>query len=504
MRPYIPKYTIEDMHQLADLRGGRCLSKEYWDFHTKLTWQCKIGHSWDALPSIIIQGGWCPQCPKQKFSKLLINKKLIFIELKKIAISRGGKCLSDKYINSNTKLKWQCKKGHIWEAVPSGVKSGRWCPVCARKFVGKKNRATNIEEIKKLAESKGGKCLSKEFVNQYIKLEWQCKHGHTWKASNKMVKKGYWCYQCKTMLKFEKIKEIAKNKGGKCLSKKYINNHTNLQWQCKRGHKWKATPASILKGLWCFKCYRIERASFSLKKMKEIAKKRGGKCLSDKYIDKETKLEWQCKKGHIWKAIPNAVKRGSWCPYCAKRIKHTIEDMQKLAEKNSGKCLSDKFFDVSTKLKWQCNNGHIWETTPTSIKNGRWCPYCVKLTIEDMQELAARKNGKCLSAKFINTTSKLIWQCKEGHTWEAVPYSIKRGSWCPYCAKLAKLTIEEMKKIAESRDGKCLSDKYINCFNKLIWQCKEGHIWKAAPNDIKKGTWCPICARKKKNIISST
>ncbi len=120
-----------------------------------------------------------------------------------------------------------------------------------------------------------------------------------------------------------------------------------------------------------------------------------------------------------------------------------------------------------------------------------------KITIKDMQKLAECKEGKCLSEKYINAHAKLKWQCKEGHNWEATSHLIKRGKWCPYCAGNARLTIEEMQKIAENREGKCLSEEYINTLTKLKWQCKEEHIWEARANDIKRGSWCPICARKK-------
>jgi len=117
MRPFTPRYTIEDMQELAVLRGGRCLSKEYWNNQTKLSWKCEEGHSWDALPRIIVQGSWCPQCIKTKRSSLLLE------ELQKIAASKGGKCLSDKYINSKTKLKWECKEGHIWKATSIAMRT---------------------------------------------------------------------------------------------------------------------------------------------------------------------------------------------------------------------------------------------------------------------------------------------------------------------------------------------------------------------------------------------
>ncbi|CAI2198996.1 4160_t:CDS:2, partial [Funneliformis geosporum] len=37
--------------------------------------------------------------------------------------------------------------------------------------------------------------------------------------------------------------------------------------------------------------------------MQNLAKAKNGKCLSDKYYDAHTKLEWQCEKGHKWKNL---------------------------------------------------------------------------------------------------------------------------------------------------------------------------------------------------------
>ena len=121
-----------------------------------------------------------------------------------------------------------------------------------------------------------------------------------------------------------------------------------------------------------------------------------------------------------------------------------------------------------------------------------------------MYKLAENRGGKCLSNKYINNCTKLQWQCKEGHVWNSTPSSIKNGSWCTICsikhvADKQKLTIEEMQEIAESREGKCLSKEYINTRTKLQWKCKEGHIWLALSCNIKKGSWCPICSRRKSN-----
>jgi hypothetical protein len=68
----------------------------------------------------------------------------------------------------------------------------------------------------------------------------------------------------------------------------------------------------------------------------------------------------------------------------------------------------------------------------------------VKLTIKDMQCIAAKRGGKCLSDKYTSNT-KLLWECAEGHQWEALPSNIKKGTWCPTCARLKRTRYKNLK-----------------------------------------------------------
>lgn len=175
--------------------------------------------------------------------------------------------------------------------------------------------------------------------------------------------------------------------------------------------------------------------------------------------------------------------------------------MQTLARDRGGRCLSENYTNNYSKLLWQCKEGHRWDAPPTNIKSGKWCPFCAgnhRATIEEMQRIAEGKGGRCLSKEYTNNSSKLLWQCKEGHEWDAVPASIKRGKWCPTCGGAQKGTLEEMQRIAEGKGGLCLSAKYINNYSKLRWQCKAGHRWKAVPSSVKRGYWCSRCSRKNK------
>jgi len=192
----------------------------------------------------------------------------------------------------------------------------------------------------------------------------------------------------------------------------------------------------------------------------EHAESKKGKCLSTEYKNNKIKLEWECEEKHTWFATPGHVLGDNcWCPYCARNIPLTIEICQKHAESKKGKCLSTEYTNNYTNLEWECREKHTWFATPSNIlNNNQWCPYCAKvakLTIEICQKHAESKKGKCLSTEYTNAHTKLEWECEEKHTWFATPSNIlNNNQWCPYCANDAKkLTIEICQEYAESKKG---------------------------------------------------
>jgi len=192
-----------------------------------------------------------------------------------------------------------------------------------------------INNMKKIAASHGGKCLSKKYVNTEHKLEWQCVNGHKWKSNLKAINEGVWCLKCKDNARIEKsmaaIKKIAKKKGGECLSLKYVNAKTHLRFRCKRGHEWKTTPIHITANdTWCHKCSKI---THSIEEMKGFAKKKGGKCLSSEYINTNAKLLWQCDKRHKWRATPMKILTGRWCPHNVCRTQRILKTLARNRKK---------------------------------------------------------------------------------------------------------------------------------------------------------------------------
>lgn len=175
----------------------------------------------------------------------------------------------------------------------------------------------------------------------------------------------------------------------------------------------------------------------------------------------------------------------------------TIKNMHILAESHEGKCLSIEYKNVNTKLLWRCKEGHKWKTTPMVVKKGSWCPTCARqksikarsLSLKAMKDLAKQFSGKCLSEQYINNKTKLLWECKESHQWESTPKIIKQGFWCRECNKkkrkfVRRYTVQDMQKIAHDRQGKCLSKEYRNSKSKILWGCNKGHRWEAIPYSV--------------------
>ena len=236
----------------------------------------------------------------------------------------------------------------------------------------------------------------------------------------------------------DNAKIIAEERGGKLLSKEYINNKTDLWWQCDKEHQWFA-PLDRIKnaGRWCLKCSGSEKKT--IEQMQEIAKSKGGKCLSKEYKNKKTKLLWECKDGHQWTSVPNS----SWCPYCVSNKKPTIEEIRKEAKSRGVKLLSTEYKNSKTQLLWECKEGHQYYAIPYSANNKRLCKECaskivsakLRLPIEDLQALAKRNGGKLLSTEYIFKQKKLKWQCADGHIFNKVMSKVKNGQWCPKCSR---------------------------------------------------------------------
>ncbi|CAG8537658.1 390_t:CDS:2, partial [Racocetra fulgida] len=147
-----------------------------------------------------------------------------------------------------------------------------------------------------------------------------------------------------------------------------------------------------------------------------MIQKKGGQYLSECYINNKSPLQWKCAKFHEWKSALCDIKKGRWCPHCAKCFKLNIGITKKIAFKKvdtrrvgldlakniarskNGEYLSDEYINIHTPLQWRCN---------------------AKLSIEEARKIATKNKGLCLSETYNGAHIKLKWQCEKKHEWYA-------------------------------------------------------------------------------------
>jgi hypothetical protein len=196
----------------------------------------------------------------------------------------------------------------------------------------------------------------------------------------------------------------------------------------------------------------------TIEMMQVIALGRGGRCLSKTYENVHSNLEWECVKKHRWHATPNNVKRGAWCGICAiDATRGSLSDILKIVEQLGGRCLSDQYVNVAAPLQFECGQGHRWQSSAKTVLEGHWCMLCFhdsqRSTLQEMRELAASRDGQCLSDAYLNNYNPLRWRCAHGHEWKSNPLNIRKH-WCPECGDdKRRLGIARMREIAVELRG---------------------------------------------------
>lgn len=590
--------TITECRDLARAKGGDCLSVTYINANTNLLWLCADGHEWEAAPSSIKKGRWCPyHSGKRVWAPGQTQNQARMDECHRLASDQGGECLSNNYPGYGAKLRWRCAKGHEWEAKRNKIQQGAWCPFCAGNNVwspGKTEAEARLEEACSLARLKNGELLSKEYLGALVGHSWRCSEGHEWEATPSSIKKGGWCPFCygrrywspgltEVEGRLEECRGLARTRGGEFLSTTYLGTTTKHRWRCSDGHEWEAKPCDVKQGHWCPICSgwlteevcrqilgRLTGIPWPKVKPHWLLNDRGGRMELDgfckalgvgfeyhgrqhyefvpRFHDTEADFKLRVKDdtqkrelclNHSVKLIevPCTVEMDSLIPFLAEKLSEavgkdfslpqglTIEafgfdrgnlsELRQIARTKGGELLSETYLGSTIKRLWRCSRDHQWEATPYSIKEGSWCPFCsgrrywssekshAEVGLDGCRSLAKERGGECLSESYRGSETKLNWRCSKGHTWEAVPNNVKQGAWCPFCVGQRIWSpgmteregrLMECRSLAALRGGECLSDVYISGKSPIKWRCTEKHEWEAKPSEVRHGGWCPYCS----------
>jgi hypothetical protein len=374
MRPVNKEKQFIKILNFCNKKNGECLSESYINIKTKLKFQCKNNHIFYMDPSSIFDKRWCREC--SGIAKLDINKinnqyisknvkciSTIYIDNKHIlkwqclkcnfnfkqskngmdkdfirckkcfqisqlikakehAEKRGGICLSKKYNGSLSKLKFKCKNKHIFYMVYyCAIDNKHWCPKCSR--------TNNISE--EICRAYFEQMFGEKFIN--VRPNWLKKSngynleldGYCEKLNLAFEHNGTFHYKNKkrdnsACIKNDKLKlKMCKKYNVYLIVIKHLFNNTPLNKLrniiinfCKDNKIYIPYPNININ---LSNCY--DKKSFDV--YLNIAKSKGGKCLSDYCGAANQKLKWKCKFGHVWEQFPYVIKKGSWCPHCANK-----------------------------------------------------------------------------------------------------------------------------------------------------------------------------------------
>ncbi len=418
-----------------------------------------------------------------------------------------------------------------------------------------------------------------EFKNTNTKGLFKCKiHNIEWKCDIRYTLKNItYCHECKQNQPKYTLNEVLLLQGFKLLNK--LPDNCGL-FECLYGHQWKTKLNNIsLQISGCSQCYRPK---ITLKMVKDKLTPRGYILLDeDKFKNTKEKGLFKCKYNHIWKTeIYNVYAERSGCPDCSaplcekmamfifnklfntsfyktrnilpskleldgynKNLKLAFEynGIQHYSEHKNHFHKKDGALDAQIKrdqLKIkECQDLNItliiipyiynkfetikdyiiYELDKLSefkdkyIKNLNWKElkfeyYKTWETIHEnpedfikLKKIIEEKNGKCLSDKYVNTKYKLQITCEQNHIFEINSNDLLRNRWCYKCAHNAPKTKESINDYLKEFNLLLLDD-YIKSSTKYHFQCNKGHISIATWDNMKKYTktgGCRICKNQK-------
>lgn len=372
--------SLDSMQEIARKMGGECLSTQFFNSNQKLHWRCAEGHDWWTVGYHVRAGHWCPTCSAGNSERICkdIFEQIFgkpFLKVKPAWLLNGR--------SRRMELDGYCKELQVAFEY-HGVQHFQHIEHFHREDKSLSQRQLDDERKERLCREHGVHLFVIPYtvpageIPQFVAKLAQEK-GLTLQVGNP---RDVVVAEFVLPERLKKMQDLARQKGGWCLSTTYINNNTPLQWECSKGHRWRAVPGSIQQGSWCPRCSGMLDRAEALKQLQEIARLKGGECLADAYVNGSTKLLWRCAEGHMWESAASNARSGSWCPMCAMKIKGPkrmgLAACKAAAAAHGGECLSDSYINTSTKLLWKCGGcGHEWEAIPYSVvRLGTWCPKC--------------------------------------------------------------------------------------------------------------------------------
>ena len=498
--------THPELLELWDYQKNETTPQEVTHGSNKIVWwKCRAGHGYQqAIHKKTSRNSGCPVCSGHLTVSGVNDFATIYPEIAREwhPTKNGDLRPSTLSKKSGTKVWWQCKCGHEWQATPHARATDHTgCPICSQRRLTSFPEQAIFYYIKKLYPDAVNRY--KDIFNNGMELdiyvpsirfavEFDGAAWHNTEAAHKKEK-----------LKYDICKENN-------ITLFRVKEHTGKEWKdvadaiyCVQKRKTAAelqpTIQAIIdsidreSNMWTRRNPRRYRSSIVVDiehDANEIRKyltpipnslsdlmpdlvqewnvKRNGVLKPDMFgVNSNDKVWWKCSKcGHEWQTtiIHRGGKRNSGCPECAKQqrgktfTKHRVAERGSLAEKNptlaaewhptkNGNLTPAHITEKrSANVWWKCLKcGYEWEASPNNRSKGVGCPCCSgrvpKIGENDFQMLYPEvakewdyeKNGELKPEQFLpKSGKKVFWRCSIcGYEWQTEIRNRTNGHGCP-------------------------------------------------------------------------
>jgi hypothetical protein len=344
--------------------------------------------------------------------------------------------------------------GHVRMMSPGNVvyRQAR-CAQCVQP-----NRDGGVELATALAERAGGRCLAADIPTVSEKVLWECRDGHRWTTSIALVSSGHWCPECnKAGLSERQCRTALEQLFGVEFPKAHPEWLRTTEFRRPLELDGYAEPLGIAFEYHGGQHYRVvPRLAGTPERLAHIRRKDA------------IRREFCASRGIVLIEVPEFTTSD-----LDARAAH-IRNAALAALTAAGRVHDDRL-----------------HSAPISLLSAFTSTILLRL-----DEVAARRGGRCVTRVFQGWSTALAWECEKQHQWKAAPTSIlHQGSWCPACAGQVGPSIDVLRTKAEARGWTLVSTAYVNAKEKLRFRCSAGHETMLSSDNFQRGKGCGVCKR---------
>lgn len=169
------------MTRAAAELGWRSLTQGWSGYHSDYLFECSCGHRFEKFASQMLYGNTPAGCTH-------CNKDCLASRWYAVGEKKGGVLVGRVFGGLRERYRLKCAQGHEWDIEGRKVAAGHWCPECAR-VAGAKARLLKdgLQRLADVAKARGGRCLSSEYTGVRGRYEFACGQGHRWEAMGREV-----------------------------------------------------------------------------------------------------------------------------------------------------------------------------------------------------------------------------------------------------------------------------------------------------------------------------